>query len=151
MVETWESPEFILSYMAKAKLQKLPVFLLRCHVKTKNVNKRVKTETLDTIIPHSAVALLLTSQSTLNNWLRSLDLLTTTFIVRKTVPRTFWSIGKSQKKYCNIIPLCTSSHLIIIICMCIYLLWVLVSSVEVHCCLWIIEVIWKLIICSLKH
>ena len=54
MVETWENPEFILSYMAKAKLQKLPVFLHRCHVKTENVNKRVKTETLDTIIPQSS-------------------------------------------------------------------------------------------------
>ena len=137
MVETWESPEFILSYMAKAKLQKLPVFLHRCHVKTKNVNKRVKTETLDTIIPQSSCCSV--------RWISWKQL-------RKTVPRTFWSIGKSKKKYWNIIPLlCTSSHLIIIICMCIYLLWVLVSSVEVHCCLWIIEVIWKLIICSLKH
>ena len=54
MVETWENPEFILSYMAKAKLQKLHVFLHRCHVKTENVNKRVKTETLDTIIPQSS-------------------------------------------------------------------------------------------------
>ena len=54
MVETWENPEFILSNMAKAKLQKLPVFLRRCHLKTKNVNKRVKTETLDTIIPQSS-------------------------------------------------------------------------------------------------
>ena len=54
MVETWENPEFILSYMAKAKLQKLPVFLRRCHLKTKNVNKRGKTETLDTIIPQSS-------------------------------------------------------------------------------------------------
>ena len=58
MVETWESPEFILSYMAKAKLQKLPVFLHRCHVKTRNVNKRVKTETLDTIIFHNQAVVL---------------------------------------------------------------------------------------------
>ena len=57
MVETWENPEFILSCMAKAKLQKLPVFLRRRHVKTKNVNKRVKLKLWILLFHNQAVVL----------------------------------------------------------------------------------------------
>ena len=126
MVETWENPEFILSYMAKAKLQKLPVFLGRCHLKTKNGNKRVKTETLDTT-PQSSCCSVLNFTVNFKQLTEIAGSLENNFYCSKNCSRTFWSIGKSNKNYWNIIPLCTSSHLIIIICMCIYLLWVLVS------------------------